>query len=140
MALKVQKVDTWKAMLKDKPGELATKLSALANAGINLEFVIARRAPEKPGTGVVFVAPIEGPANGRAAQQNGFQKTLSMHTVRVEGPDRKGEGAKIAEALAEKGVNLRGFSAASINKKFVAYLALDSSAQAGLAVRALKRL
>lgn len=140
MALKVQKVDTWKAMLKDKPGELATKLSALANAGINLEFVIARRAAEKPGTGVVFVTPIEGPAKGRAAQQNGFQKTLSMHTVRVEGPDKKGEGAKIAEALAEKGVNLRGFSAASINKKFVAYLALDSSAQAGLAVRALKRL
>jgi prephenate dehydratase len=88
MALKVQKVDTWKAMLRDKPGELAAKLSALAKAGINLEFVIARRSPEKPGTGVVFVTPIEGAVKGRAAQLNGFQRTKSMHTVRIEGTDR----------------------------------------------------
>jgi hypothetical protein len=133
-------VDTWKATLHDKPGELAGKLSALAKAGINLEFVIARRSPEKPGTGVVFVTPIEGAAKGRAAQQSGFQKTKSMHTVRIEGADRKGEGARIAQSLAEKGVNLRGFSGASINKKFVAHLAVDRSADASTALRVLKKL
>jgi hypothetical protein len=140
MALKVQKVDTWKAMLRDKPGELAAKLSALAKAGINLEFVIARRSPEKPGTGVVFVTPIEGAAKGRAAQLNGFQRTKSMHTVRIEGTDRRGEGARIAQVLAEKGVNLRGFSGASISKKFVAHLALDGAAEAAQALRVLKKL
>jgi hypothetical protein len=140
MALKVKKVDTWKATLRDKPGELAAKLGALAKAGINLEFVIARRAPDKPGTGVVFVTPIEGAAKGRAAQLNGFQKTKSVHTVRIEGADRKGEGARIAQALADKGVNLRGFSGASMSKKFVAHLALDGSADAAQAVRVLKRL
>ena len=140
MGLKVQKVDTWKAMLRDKPGELAAKLGALAKAGINLEFVIARRSPDKPGTGVVFATPIEGPAQSREAQLNGFQKTTSMHTVRIEGPDRQGEGARIAQALADKGVNVRGFSAASINKKFVAHIALDGAAEAAVAVRVLKRL
>ena len=58
MALKVTRVDTWAASMKDKSGALAAKLTALADAGVNLEFVIARRAPEKPGTGVVFVVPI----------------------------------------------------------------------------------
>jgi hypothetical protein len=47
-------VETWAAPLEDKPGGLAEKLSALADAGVNLEFVIARRASDKPGTGVVL--------------------------------------------------------------------------------------
>ena len=49
MALKVQRVDTWAASLEDEPGSLAAKLEALSSAGVNLEFVIARRAPDKPG-------------------------------------------------------------------------------------------
>ena len=64
MALKATRVDTWAATIKDQPGGLAAKLEALAAAKVNLEFIIARRAPEKPGTGVVFVTPITG-AKGR---------------------------------------------------------------------------
>ncbi len=60
MALKVSRVDVWAAGLKDKPGRMADKLAALADAGANLQFVIARRAPDKPGTGVVFVTPLKG--------------------------------------------------------------------------------
>ncbi len=41
MALKVDRVDTWAVSIEDKPGGLASKLSALAAAGVNLEFVIA---------------------------------------------------------------------------------------------------
>jgi hypothetical protein len=140
MALKVQRVDTWAASLEDQPGTLAVKLSALAEAGVNLEFVIARRAPDKPGTGVVFVTPIRGVAQCRAARQAGFQKTLHLHTVRIEGPDKKGQGARIAQALAEKGLNLRGLSAAAINKKFVAHVALDNDADVAKAMRILRAL
>jgi hypothetical protein len=140
MALKVKRVDTWAAAVADKPGSVAGKLSALARAGVNLEFVIGRRAPDKPGKGVIFVTPITSAAGRRAAKQAGFQNTKSLHTVRVEGPDRKGVGARIAQALADKGLNLRGLSAAAINKKFVAHIALDSSADAGKAVQVLKGL
>jgi len=140
MALKIERVDTWAASLEDKPGELAAKLKSLAQAGVNLEFVIARRAPDKPGEGVVFVTPIKGAAGVRAAKAAGFMKTDSLHTVRIEGADKKGEGSKITEALAEKGVNLRGLSAAAINKKFVAHLALDSAADAANVVRILRTL
>ncbi len=138
MALKIDRVDTWAATLKDKPGELAGKLAILADGGVNLEFIIARRAPDKPGTGVVFATPIKGAAQARAARKAGFKKTPSLHTVRIEGPDKRGVGAKIAQALAEAGINLRGFSAAALGRKFVCHIALDKTADAAKAKRALK--
>ncbi len=140
MALKVAKVDTWAASIPDRPGGLATKLKALADAGVNLEFVIARRAPEKAGTGVVFVTPIKGAAGVRAAHQAGFEKTTSLHTVRIEGANKKGEGARIGQALASVGLNVRGLSAAAIQKRFVAHLALDTTSDATKAMRILKRV
>ena len=126
--------------MKDKPGALAAKLKALSAAGVNLEFVVARRAPDKPGTGVVFVTPIKGPKKVRAAKAAGFKKTKSLHTVRIEGPDKRGQGARLAQALANKGLNLRGMSAAAVGKKFVCYIALDGGADAAKAVRVLKSL
>jgi hypothetical protein len=140
MALKVERVDTWAAALEDKPGNLAAKLSALAKAGVNLEFVIARRAPDKPGTGVVFVTPIQGATGCRAARQVGFEKTKSLHTVRIEGEQKAGQGATITQALADQGLNLRGLSAAAIGKSFISHVAFDTTADAAKAVRCLRDL
>jgi hypothetical protein len=139
MAFKVQRVDTWAAALEDKPGGLATKLQSLAQVGINLEFLISRRT-HRPGKGVVFVTPIRGAAAARAARAAGFIKTDSLHTVRIEGPDAQGLAAGITQALADKGLNLRGCSAAAINKWFVAHISLDTSAIAAKAVRVLEAL
>jgi hypothetical protein len=140
MAMKVGRVDTWAATIKDVPGGLSAKLTDLAAAKVNLEFVISRRAPEKPGTGVVFVTPIKGAAQVKAARKAGFKTTPSLHTVRVEGPDKAGQGARIAEALAAAGINLRGFSAAAIGKKFVAHVAVDTGAAATKATKVIKKL
>ena len=140
MAIKVKRIDTWAAAIEDKPGGLAAKLSALRQAGARLEFVIARRAPDRAGTGVVFVTPIQGAKQVRAARAAGFERTKSLQTVRIEGPDRAGQGARIAEALAAKGLNLRGFSGAAIGKRFVAFIALDRSPDAAKAVSALRQL
>jgi len=140
MTLEIQKVDTWAAPLEDTPGSLAGKLSALAKGGVNLRFVIARRAPDKPGTGVVFVTPIQGAAGHRAAQAAGFEKTDSLHTVQVEGPDKPGQGARVIQTLADGGLNLRGVSAAAIGKKFICYIALDNQEEAAKAVRLLRAL
>lgn len=140
MALQMTRVKVWSASIEDRPGGLATKLDALAKAGANLEFVIARRAPEKPGTGVVFVTPIEGEAAVKAAQAAGFQVSDSLHSVRIEGPDAPGLGAKMTLALANAGINLRGLSAAALGKQVVCYLALDSAQDADKAIAALKGL
>jgi hypothetical protein len=140
MALKVERVDDWAATIKDQPGGLSAKLETLAAAKVNLEFVIARRSPDKPGTGVVFVTPISGAAQIAAAKKAGFKKTPSLHTVRVEGPDKPGQGARITAALAEAGVNLRGFSAAALGKKFVAHVAVDTTAAAAKAMKIIAKL
>ena len=140
MKLNVSRTDTWAATIDDRPGGLADKLDALAAAGANLEFIIARRAPEQRGSGVVFVTPLKGAKQIKAADAAGFQKTESLHSLRIEGADKPGMGAKLTKALAEAGVNLRGFSAAAIGKRYVTHLALDTAQDAARAAAVLKKL
>jgi hypothetical protein len=140
MAMKATRVDTWAATIKDQPGGLSAKLATLAAAKVNLEFIIARRSAEKPGTGVVFVTPISGAAGLAAAKKAGFKKGASMHTVRIEGPQKAGQGAVITAALADAGINLRGFSAAAIGAKFVAHAAVDTAAAATKAMKVIAKL
>ena len=70
--MKIERAEVWAAEMNDQPGALAVKLKALADAGADLEFVIARRAPDKPGTGVVFLTPLSGDSQTSAARDNGF--------------------------------------------------------------------
>jgi hypothetical protein len=136
----VSRTDVWAATIDDRPGGLAEKLEALAAAGANLEFLIGRRMPEQRGKGVVFVTPLKGVKQLKAAQRAGFEKTESLHSLRVEGSDKVGTGAKLTKALADGGVNLRGISAAAFGKKFVLHLALDSAKDAAKAAGILKKL
>jgi predicted amino acid-binding ACT domain protein len=101
---------------------------------------MARRAPDKPGMGVVFVAGVQGARQAKAAKAAGLIRTKTLASLRVEGPDRKGAGAKMTAALAEAGVNLRGLSAAAVGGKFIAFLALDSTAVASKALRVLRKV
>ena len=140
MKLKVTTVDVWAASLEDRAGSLAEKLAALTTAGSNLELVIARRAPEQPGKGVVFVTPLNGAKQLKAAEAAGFLRTGSLHSVRIEGADKPGLGARVTRALAEAGISLRGLSAAAIGTKFVCYLALDTPEDAEKATNTLKKL
>jgi hypothetical protein len=138
MARTVSKVDVWAATIEDQPGGVSEKLAPLAKAGANLEFVIARRSPDKPGKGVVFLTPLKGAAQLKAARQAGFQKSTSLQSVRVEGLDKPGVGAELTRKLADAGINLRGLSAAVIGKKSVVYLAFDKPDDATKAMRILR--
>lgn len=140
MALDVKREDVWVASMADKPGALAEKLNALADAGAQLEFLIARRSPEKPGTGVVFLTPLKGAKQLAAAKKAKFRKTRHLQSVRVVGKDKPGLGAAMTQALADAGINLRGVSAGVVGGKFVAHFAVDKAADATKAVRLLKKL
>lgn len=138
MRVDVSRVDLWAATIADRPGGLAEKLDVLAQADVDLEFVMARRAPEKPGTGVAFVTPIKGPRQMRAARKAGFEKTRSLHGIQIATGNKPGFSAELTRQIAEAGINLRGFSGASISNRAVFYLAFDSSADAGKAIRLFK--
>src|SRR3970040_2039722 len=98
MPYSIRKIDVWAAEIEDRPGGLAEKLEALARAGGSLEFIISRRAPDKPGKGVVFLTPVRGAKQTRAAIDAGLGTTDSLYSLRVEGPDRPALGPKITRA------------------------------------------
>jgi hypothetical protein len=139
MDILVERADVWAAAIPDKVGGLAEVLSALRDEGADLQFIIARRAPDKPGTGVVFVTPLQGDRELRAADDLGFNVTHSLHCVRVMGKDRPGVAADLVQELADAEINLRGFSAAVIGTQFVAYLAFDSLEDANRAMQLLAK-
>ena len=139
MAYSIRKVDVWAAEIDDRPGGLAEKLEALAKAGASLEFIISRRTPGNPGKGVVFLTPIKGTKQQRVASEAGLNTTNSLHSVRVEGPDRPGLGIKMTRALADAAINMRGISAAALGRRSVSYFAFDNAEDADNAVKLLKK-
>ena len=126
--------------ISDRAGGLAARLEPLAKAGANLEMVFARRTPEHPGQGVLFVGPIKGARATRAAQDAGFARPESIHGVRVDGGDKPGLGAKITRARGNAGISVRGLTAVAIGTKFVSYVACDSADDAAKAVAVLKKI
>ena len=101
---------------------------------------MARRQPHKPGTGVVFLTPVKGARQIRAARKVGLHKTKVLSALRIAGRDKPGLGAQITGALAAEGINIRGLAAFVIGRQFVAYLALDSTGDATKAAGVLKKL
>lgn len=138
MGLLVEKVDVWVASIPDEPGGLANRLSVLADAGADLEFVIARRAPDKPGTGVVFVTPLRGDVEVEAGSEVGFAASQSLHSLRIEGDNKPGILAELTQKLAAAKINLRGLSAAVIGTRFIVFLAMDSAEDAAKAAKILQ--
>jgi hypothetical protein len=139
MDLLVERADVWAATIPDRPGGLADVLGALREAGADLKFIVARRTPEEPGKGVVYVTPLQGDREIDVAAQGGFNVTRRHHQVRVIGPDRPGIAAELTQKLAEAGINLTGFSACVIGAQFVAYAALDSLDDANKAISVLAK-
>jgi hypothetical protein len=140
MNLTVTKMDVWAAQIEDKPGGLAKLLGALADAGANLECVVARRDPSKAGKGVAFLTPGKGANVVKAAKAEGLAPAEKLATLKVEGNDAPGLGFRITSAIADSGVNLRGVSGAVVGRKFVVWLGFDGNADADKAARALEAL
>ena len=139
MDLIIERAEVWAASIEDKPGSLANVLTGLREAGADLNFILARRAPDQPGQSVVYVTPLNGDAELEAAATLGFSMTTRVHAVRVEGANRPGIAAELAALLAAAGINLRGFSAAVLGTQFILYLGLDSAEDAARAISLLQQ-
>ena len=140
MALKATKAEVWAVSIDDRSGGVADKLEPLAKAGANFEMVFARRTPENPGKGMLFVTPVKGAKVTRAAREAGMGTPQTIYSVRIEGADRPGLGVKIARALGDAGISFRGISGIAISRKFLSYIACDSAEDQAKAIAALKKL
>ncbi len=126
----VEQVNVWSASLMDKPGGLSNILKCLDDAGVDLDFIIARRAPDEPGKGVVFISPLQGDREVRAASTLGFAISNSIAAVRVEGQNEPGAAARLTDLIADAEINMRGFSGAVVGGRYIAYIGFDSPGDA----------
>ncbi len=140
MKMIVEREDVWVASLEDKPGALGGKLAGLADAGANLDFVIARRSPDRPGTGVMFITPLQGDAELKAASEIGFSAGNRLHSIRVEGENARGLAGKVSEKLGQAGINMKGFSGAVIGKRFILHIAFDNVGLRDKAIRIIREM
>lgn len=140
MKLSITRVPIWAAAIDDQPAALAQKLEALTSAGASLEFTLARRAPETPGKGVMFISPLKGRRQLKAGEEAGFFRANSLHSVRVEAKDQAGISAAIMRAVAELGINLRGFTGTTSGARFIGFLALDDTDDTTRVIRKLRSL
>jgi len=140
MALKVRKVDVWAVEFRDEAGGLAKVLAPIAEAGGNLECIIARRQADKFQAGIAFISTLKGTKVLGAAHAAGVFPAEGLTTIRVEGPDTPGSCSRMANAIADAGISMRGLSSMTAGKNFVAYIGLDSAADADAAIKALKNV
>jgi len=137
MAYTVNKVEMWSGEIDDRAGGLAQKLDALADAGVDLEVVVARRQPHLRGKGIVLLGPVTGAQAKAAAGSVGLSLASDVVALRVEGPNKPGECRRITRLLADAGINLRGLAATTLGSKFAVSLGFDNAADADKAAKIL---
>jgi hypothetical protein len=140
MGFKLERVHIWTGEIADKAGGMASKLSALAQAGANLEYISTRRQADRPGTGILYVAPVTGPAQVRAARQAGLSETHDTVVLRVEGDNEAGLGFRLTQQWATAGISLQGLTMAVLGNKFVGFAVFDTVADANKAAQILADL
>ena len=138
MAYTVKKIDVWTGDIGDRPGGLTAKLDPIGAAGADLTFIVARRKPDDPGRGVVYLGPLMGAKQAGAAKSAGLRRATELTALHLEGPNKPGSASQVTHILAGAGINLRGLSAATIGNKFMLVLAFDSAAIADEALKLLK--
>jgi predicted amino acid-binding ACT domain protein len=140
MALKIDKIDIWSGEIQDRVGGLSTGLAPLVEAGASFSFLIARRQPEKPGSGIVFLSGLSGAKQMKAAALVGLAKSDDVAGLRVEAQDKPGVVHELSAKLASAGINLRGVSAAVIGAKCVVILAFEGAADRDKAAKVLAQM
>jgi hypothetical protein len=140
MGFKLDRVHVWSGEVADRAGGVAGKLSTLAQANANLEFILTRRLPDRPGFGVLYVAPVTGPTQVRAARAAGLTETQSPVVLRVEGDNEAGLAHRLTQQWALAGISMEGLSMAVLGSKFVGFAAFDTVADANKAAQILADL
>jgi hypothetical protein len=140
MGFILDRVHVWSAEVADRAGGVASKLSALAQADANLEFILTRRLPDRPGTGILYVAPVTGPAQVRAARAAGLVEVQEPIVLRVEGDNKAGLAHRLTQQWALAGISLEGLTMAVLRDQFVGFAAFDSVTDANRAAQILADL
>ena len=140
MSFKWDRVHVWGCEVADAIGGVSSKLAHLAQAEANLEYIFTKRLLNKPGFGILYVAPVTGPAQTRAAKDAGMQETDSPVLRRIEGDNEAGLAHHLTQKWAIAGISLQGLTMTVIGTKFIGYAAFDTVDDANRAAQILADL
>ncbi len=140
MSFRFDRVHVWSCDVPDQPGGVASKLAALAQAGENLEYVGTSRTPDKPGWGILYIAPVTGPDQVRAAKSAGMHEVRTPVVIRVEGDNKAGLAHRLTHEWALAGISFQGLTMMVTGEKFVGYAAFDNSDDANRAATILANI
>ena len=137
MGFKLDRVHVWSGEVMDQAGGVAAKLSLLAQAGANLEYIYTKRLENRPGIGMLYVAPITGALQLRAARSAGLSETDNPVVLRVEGDNQAGLAHRLTQQWAVAGLSMHGLMMSVLGDKFVGYASFDSVADSNRAAAIL---
>src|SRR5262245_1519990 len=103
MSFRYDRVHVWSCEVPDQPGGVAVHPAARAEAWETLASPGTRRLPEKPGWGVLYIAPVTGPDQVKAARSVGLHEVKTPVVIRVEGDNKAGLAHRLTHAWAMAG-------------------------------------
>jgi hypothetical protein len=140
MSYKFDRVHVWSCDVADEAGGVAAKLLYLAQAGANLEYVFTKRLLDQPGKGILYVAPVSGAAQVRAARSAGMTETETPVVRRIEGDNEAGLVHRLTQQWALAGISFHSLMMTTLATKFVGFVAFDSVGDANKAAQILADL
>ena len=138
MAVTVKSISLWRKEAENKTGLLAQTLEPLAKAGADLSVVMGYRLPGNEAKGAIEVYPVSGRKMTAAATGVGLTDA-AIPTILVEGDNKPGLAHKIAQTVADAGVDLSFFVAQAIGRRYSAVIGFASAADAKRAVSLIKK-
>jgi hypothetical protein len=138
MAVTVKKAVLWRKEIDNRPGMLANILGPLAEAGADLQVVMAYRYPGGTDTAAIELHPVSGRKSITVAKAAGLAQS-PIPTLLVQGDNRQGLGHAIAKAIGDAGINLSLLMTQVVGRRYSAMFGFESEADAAKATALIKK-
>lgn len=120
MALDIRRIEYFRTMVRDEPGEGLAVLSALASQGVNLMAFTA--VPQGSSQTELMLYPESAAALARAANSSGMRLEGPHPALLVHGDDELGAVAEVHRRLAQAGLNVVSASGLSDGRGRFGYI------------------
>ena len=138
MSVTVKSISLWRKEVDNRTGALAQTLAPLAKAGADLQVVMGYRYPCNESKAAFELYPVSGRKLTAAASEAGLAAS-SIPTLLVEGDNKPGLAHKIAQAIADAGVDMSFFVAQAVGRRYSAIVGFGSESDAKKASALIKK-
>jgi len=138
MAVTVKSISLWRKESENRAGLLAQTLEPLAKTGADLGVVMGYRLPGNDVKAAIEIYPVSGRKMMAAAVAAGLADA-AIPTILVEGDNKPGLAHKIAQTIADAGVDMSFFVAQAIGRRYSAVIGFTNGADAKRAASLIKK-